>query len=86
MNMPHFTADASLYTSSRTYQLARSPGRSGAMIQPAVYVPLDYPVGVYVWNFCIAECGNESETDWICVDQCFTRWWLEGLGFHTFRR
>jgi len=39
MNMPHFTADASLYTSSRTYQGAVSPGRSGAIIQLA----LDFP-------------------------------------------
>jgi hypothetical protein len=37
--MPRFTADASLYTSSRTYQGAVSPGRSGAIIQLAVDFP-----------------------------------------------
>jgi hypothetical protein len=30
MSTPRFTADASLYTSSRTYQRAGSLGRSGA--------------------------------------------------------
>jgi hypothetical protein len=32
MSMPRFTADASFYTSSRTYQRAVSPVRSGAII------------------------------------------------------
>jgi hypothetical protein len=39
MNMPHFTADASLYTSTRTYQGAVSAVRSGAIIQLAVDFP-----------------------------------------------
>jgi hypothetical protein len=39
MSMPRFTADASLYTSNRTYQGAVSPVRSGAIIQLAVHFP-----------------------------------------------
>ena len=35
MSMPRFTADGSLYASSRTYQGAVSPVRSSAIIQPA---------------------------------------------------
>jgi hypothetical protein len=65
MNMPHFTADASLYTSSRTYQGAVSPGRSGAIIQLA----LD-PCGCYgaYWD-CLDGCAHDIPPLW-CLDKC----------------
>ena len=66
MSMPRFTADASLYTSSRTYQWAGSPTRSGGIIQSAIHVPLNYLSWDYVYNLCIAECWP----DLICLQWC----------------
>jgi len=75
MNMPHFTADASLYTSSRTYQGAVSPGRSGAIIQLALDFPwLDnynrcgcwdaYLNCTYICSYIDPRVGSE------CMDNC----------------
>ena len=60
MSTPRFTADASLYTSSRTYQGAVSPFRSGAIIQLA----LDFP-----WLNNDNRCGC-LDALWHCMSIC----------------
>jgi len=80
--MPRFTADASLYTSSRTYQSAVSPGRSGAIIQPA----FDFVCSFfnrcdcfYAYLDCIHTCNQNDDPicdalgycPW-CQDPCWT--------------
>jgi hypothetical protein len=68
MNMPRFTADASLYTSGRTYQGAVSPVRSGAIIQPAAYFRPGYQIWDYVYNLCFAECAPDLDVS--CLHKC----------------
>jgi hypothetical protein len=66
MSTPRFTADASLYTSSRTYQGAVSPGRSGAIIQLA----LD-PCGCYgAYRGCMHACAQEIPPSGECIVHC----------------
>jgi hypothetical protein len=75
MSTPRFTADASLYTSSRTYQGAVSPVRSGAIIQLALDFPwLDnynrcgcwdaYLDCTYICSYTDPRVGSE------CMDNC----------------
>jgi hypothetical protein len=82
MSTPRFTADASLYTTSRTYQGAVSPVRSGAIIQPA----LDFACSFfnrcgcfYAYLDCIYGCSQpdggpicDLNGDCPCLDICWT--------------
>jgi hypothetical protein len=66
MSMPAFTAEASLYQTSRTYYVAGSLGQPVGIIQPAVQRPIGLPIGS-----CIRLCGGDPDCITCCV--CVTR-------------
>ena len=75
MNMPRFTADVSLYTSSRTYQRAVSPGCSGTIIQPAFDFACSFfgRCGCFYAHLdCMYDCSELFDDPTPCEDLCWT--------------
>jgi hypothetical protein len=56
MNMPRFTAEASLYTASRHYQMAQAPAQAGGAVRPAI-------VDLNCYNECHISCTSDCFGD-----------------------
>ena len=74
MALPGFNAEASLYTSSRTYQRAVSPVRSGAIIQPAFDFACSFfnRCGCFYTYLDRMHTCNQTDDPTLCQDLCWT--------------
>jgi hypothetical protein len=55
INMPGFTAEASLYPTSRHYQMAQAPAQAGGAVRPAGFVDHD------CYTSCNSFCGPDCK-------------------------
>ena len=77
MNLPCFTAEASLYPSSRSYYWAVNPGHSGGSIRPAAYAANNRCGCMDTYIDCSNACLRQDPTCGIvpwcpCQQDCWT--------------
>ena len=61
INMPGFTAEASLYPTSRHYQMAQAPAQAGGAVRPAGFVDPGCYARCHYW--CGPDCRGLSGAD-----------------------
>jgi hypothetical protein len=63
MNMPRFTAEESIYRTSRHYRLSGAFNQVGGVINPGLVGETDEPVG---WQLCVENCKGKCYNDRGC--------------------
>jgi hypothetical protein len=63
MNIPGFTAEESVYKTSRHYQMSATFNQADVAIHPALVKETDEPVG---WQLCVEKCKIKCFKDKAC--------------------